>query len=466
MSNLNINASTKEKEEESQIVQSLNEFYKLKNNYETEITKEKRKIIKNTELSWREKRSEFKDYKPKCINCKRPVGTIFSVKYNPTDEFRELTAICGNRSEPCNLNIVIKPGVIFNMMDHIKELEKDNQQYKNEIIDDKNKLLFGYISSENAIDNFEKLKDTVNDINFLLNLNYETLFQVVDNKNTEESVEKLKEETYILINDIKQSIKDYNSTNDIQLVRDSVEIYINQLQPKLKELMALKYKSNLVEYNDEDNTYALIQRKYTILDMEDAYVKPEVVAFDYGTAPKVKQTKGKKTGTKNKKIVIEDEEVVEGGVEGGLETGFGQEPEKPIISVRPRIQEDGTVTWDDPDYSTLWNKLPINYKEALSADREWLQETMDKYIQKRKERKPLEFVSPSNLILPPQILDDGTYDFGNVYYNKIFNKLDKSYQKTLLTLYTEENGVKNYDMLLSALSNNIVGKELGFREFF
>ena len=91
---------------------------------------------------------------------------------------------------------------------------------------------------------------------------------------------------------------------------------------------------------------------------------------------------------------------------------------------------------------------------------------MDKYIQKRKERKPLEFVSPSNLILPPQILDDGTYDFGNVYYNKIFNKLDKSYQKTLLTLYTEENGVKNYDMLLSALSNNIVGKELGFREFF
>ena len=141
---------------------------------------------------------------------------------------------------------------------------------------------------------------------------------------------------------------------------------------------------------------------------------------------------------------------------------MGQEPEKLITTVRPRIQEDGTVTWDDPDYSTLWNKLPINYKEALSADREWLQETMDKYIQKRKERKPLEFVSPSNLILPPQILDDGTYDFGNVYYNKIFNKLDKSYQKTLLTLYTEENGVKNYDMLLSALSNNIVGKELGF----
>ena len=68
-------------------------------------------------------------------------------------------------------------------MDHIKELENDNNEYKNNIIDDKNKLLFGYISSETAIDNFDKLKDAVNDINYLLNINYETLFQVTDNKN-------------------------------------------------------------------------------------------------------------------------------------------------------------------------------------------------------------------------------------------------------------------------------------------
>jgi hypothetical protein len=101
----------------------------------------------------------------------------------------------------------------------------------------------------------------------------------------------------------------------------------------------------------------------------------------------------------------------------------------------------------------------------LSADREWLQETMDKYIQNRKDNKPLIFVQPGNLIIPPQILDDGTYDFGNVNYNKFFNKLDKSYQKTLLTLYTEENGVKNYNMLLNTLSN-IVAKELDFREFY
>jgi hypothetical protein len=454
-------SNTKETQNQNLISESLNEFYKLKNNYETEITKEKRKIIKNKELSWREKRTEFKNYKPKCINCKRPVGTIFSIKHNPSNEFRELTAICGSVTEPCNLNIIINPGVTFNMLDHIKELEKDNDEYKNSIIDDKNKLLFGYISTEKAIANFDNLKDAIGDINYLLNINYETLFQVIDNKDTEEKIEKLKEETYILINDIKQSIKDYNSTNDIQLVRDCVEIYINQLQPKLKELMALKYKNNLVEYNEDDNTYTLIQKKYTILDLEDNYVKPEVIAFDYGTAPKVKQTRTTKKmpGSKNKKLVLEDE------IENEDINIEVEEVDQPTTSTRPRIQEDGTVIWDDPDYAALWNRLPTKYRDALTGDREWLQETMDKYIQKRKDKKALTFVSPGNLIFPPQILDDGTYDFGNVIYNKYFNKLDKSYQKTLLTLYTEENGVKNYNMLLNTLSN-IVAKELDFREFY
>jgi hypothetical protein len=460
MSNTKANSNTKENP--IPIIDSFNEYYKLKNNYEIEIKKEKRKLIKNPELSWKEKRSEFKKYKPKCINCKRPVGTIFSGKYNISDEFRELTAICGSAVEPCNLNITINPGVTYNIMDHIKELEKDNDEYKNSIIDDKNKLLFGYISIEKAIDNFDKLKDAVNDINYLLNINYETLFQVTDNKKTEETIKKLEEETYILINDIKQTVKNYNSTNDLQFVRDSIEIYTNQLEPKLKELMRLKYMSNLVEYNEDDNTYHLIQKKYTILNLEDNYVKPEVISFDYGNIAKSKKQSRATTISKNKQLRIENEEG-----EGEGEGGINLEPEvvEQITTVRPRIQEDGVVIWDDPDYEKLWNNLPMPYRNALASDREWLQETMDKYIENRKNKQKLSFVAPSNLILPPQILEDGTYDFGNVIFNKFFNKLEKNYQKTLLTLYTEENGNKNYDMLLTTLSN-IVANELGFREFY
>ena len=133
--------------------EALNEFYKLKSKYESDFNKDKQKIIKNKFFSWKEKKQEFKQLKPKCINCRRPVGTIFSVKHigKENDDSRELKAICGSLSEPCNLNITINPGVTYNIMNHIKELEKDNEDYKNEIIEYKNKLLFGYTTTEAAI---------------------------------------------------------------------------------------------------------------------------------------------------------------------------------------------------------------------------------------------------------------------------------------------------------------------------
>ena len=93
-------------------------------------------------------------------------------------------------------------------------------------------------------------------------------------------------------------------------------------------------------------------------------------------------------------------------------------------------------------------------------DKDWLLETMNEYVDNTKQNKPLIFVKPNNLIIPPQILEDGSYDFGNKTYNDIFNKYDKSYQNTLLTLYTEKNGVRNYDMLIDGI-NTLLKQELG-----
>ena len=70
-------------------------------------------------------------------------------------------------------------------------------------------------------------------------------------------------------------------------------------------------------------------------------------------------------------------------------------------------------------------------------------------------------MAPSNLVIPPQVQSDGTYNFGNNVYNNIFNKLDKSYLNTLLTLYSEKNGERNYNMMMDTV-NNIVKQELGF----
>ena len=443
------------------VTDAFNEYYKLKNKYESDYNKDKQKLIKNKQMSWKEKRNEYKQLKPKCINCKRPVGTIFSIKHSgePNDDFRELKAICGSLSEPCSLNININAGVTYNMMDHIKELEKDIENYKNEIIEYKNKLLFGYTKTETAVENFDKIKEAINDTSFLLNINYEHLFDVVDNKTTNESIAKLKEEVYILINEIKMSIKRFDSTGNVQFVRDSIDIYVNQLESKLKELSGLKYKVNLVEFDESEGVYRLIQRKNGIADLEDSYMAPNVINFNYGEIyvgnVGEKQKARTKPGAK-KQLIIETSPL---DLDNGDETVVG-------VTVRPTYNDDGTITWENPEYQAIWNKLSSRYKQTLlnQGNREWLLETMNKYVKYKKENKPLEFATPSNLIFPPQILEDGKYDFGNQTYNAIFNKQDKSYQNTLLTLYSEKNGVRDYTMLVDTL-NNLIKQEVGFNKY-
>ena len=73
-------------------------------------------------------------------------------------------------------------------------------------------------------------------------------------------------------------------------------------------------------------------------------------------------------------------------------------------------------------------------------------------------------MAPSNLIIPPQVQTDGTYNFGNIVYNNIFNKFDKSYLNTLLTLYSEKNGNRDYTMMMDTV-NNLVKQQLGFNNY-
>jgi len=311
-------------------------------------------------------------------------------------------------------------------------------------------LLFGYTKTETAVENFDKIKEAINDTSFLLNINYEHMFDVVDNKITNETVSKLKEEIYILINEIKMSIRKFDSTENLQFVRDSVVIYINQLESKLKELSRIKYKINLVEFDDYEGVYRLIQRKNGIADLEDSYIAPSVVNFNYGEIYTGKVRSNDKKKIHKLQIIGDNEDK--------------NQEENMRTAIQPTYNDDGTITWLNPEYQNIWNKLSILYKKILMSDKEWLLKTMSMYVKYKKENKPIEFVVPDNLIIPPRILENGMYDFGNDIYNQKFNKQDKSYQKILLTTYTEKNGVKDYSTLIDIL-NNLIKQDIGFNKY-
>lgn len=274
--------------------EAVNEYFKLKSKYETDIQNEIKRIVRKKDLTKREKRREFKSFKPKCIECRRPVGTNFSTKYDKEKNYRVLTAFCGDTINPCGLRIVINSGRgIETYLDVITDVEKSIQENKNNLIQDKNDLLFGYITTEEALNNFEFLKKEISEFTNSYSFHLGELNDIINNKEEKELLGKNQETSYLLMDEIKELMDKFNKTENQQFVKDAVEIYVNQLQPLLKKIRETKYSSNRVEL--ENNIYYLTQEKFTIEDIESAGVLPEVLEFHLGSGNRTNQAKTRKS---------------------------------------------------------------------------------------------------------------------------------------------------------------------------
>ena len=78
---------------------------------------------------------------------------------------------------------------------------------------------------------------------------------------------KIQSEIYTNIENIKKMMLEYEKTNNRQFVFDAVEVYVNDMIPRLKKIMNGKYAKSYVDYED-DGTYKLVQLQYSIEQLE------------------------------------------------------------------------------------------------------------------------------------------------------------------------------------------------------
>jgi hypothetical protein len=116
----------------------------------------------------------------------------------------------------------IKLDSVETLENNIKELDNSIQEDKNEIIQKKNELLFGYITSETAINIFESYKTNLNDSYELKNFFLELLISKTDNVEKQQELKDLLAEYYVTIKNIKQDVKDANIENNFQLIEDTI----------------------------------------------------------------------------------------------------------------------------------------------------------------------------------------------------------------------------------------------------
>ena len=249
--------------------EAINNYYKLKLKYENKINDFKRKLLGNSELTKKQKRAKFLKFVPKCVLCKKDGGSVFSNKG------RTLKAVCG-ASPPCKLDIEIEHGIYESRETMVKILREEFENIKNSIIRTKLDLLFSYIDEPTAVKIFEEKRAELNNIGENYKNKLTELLLITNNPTKKTNIETSTRTLYLIIAELKTLISDFNAEQNEELITDAVELYKGRILPTSERIRNLKYSYNAIEYNDDNNTYHLIQEPYTILQLETDVMEQKI----------------------------------------------------------------------------------------------------------------------------------------------------------------------------------------------
>jgi hypothetical protein len=507
--------------ETSTINEALNEYYKLKSNYEVNYHEKYIKpIIRSNGKSKREKRLEYQKLpKPECINCKRNVGSIFSIKKDPEEYSRIFSATCGDLTDPCPLNITIDYTFRNELNKELINADSDINAIKNSIIIDKNNMMFGYIEQKKAISSFNvntaELKSITEGAGFIMDINIQLNDNPIKNDLIKTNEHKFGNEFLLPFKDM---IKTFDQNGNTEVLNKAMKFYVEEMMPLITTIRNLKYQVCYVDFveqkdlNDSEekgNLNFLIQKQNSLSNLEfTLYGNDELKSFVKGVRD-VRDVRDPKTRKnleqihkKTRKLKPSIELVEEEGADLEEDKGQTLNKEKQDITmvedqpflpeetehleddIIPHIEPGGLVIWKNTrdivnnEYQQIWDYLKPDYKNALLEDEAWMKKTMDHFVEfarlKRAKKVPYmvlrEFVHPDGLLLPPKQISETEYDFGNVFYNKLLNKHNA--KPTILLSFLPKPGSKSsanvddrlYKQYLEALAS-IVGNIVKFTTF-
>lgn len=250
-----------------EILDAIDNFYKLKAKYEKKIQEYKEKIAKNDLLTKKEKKIEYEKIKKRCVKCGKIGGSIFLIKNE--NGVRKFIATCNSTTNKCNLDIEIILGNYEKMDKIINTLNEYADNIKSQIINIKLNILFNYITEEEAIKLFDENKkelDSTIQMNRKLLTDY---LMITNNYVKEKNIHNNDIEIYNNIKLFKGHIKQYKETNNVEHLKEALQIYQSRIIPITERNQNMKYGNIDIE-NHPLNEYIFIlkQDKYKISDIE------------------------------------------------------------------------------------------------------------------------------------------------------------------------------------------------------
>jgi hypothetical protein len=291
-------------------IDKLQTFYYLKSKYEMDKHERcNQKILIDKTTSIKKKRWQFARCKPKCINCKRSVGSIFSIKSDQAG-FRTFIAKCGDPAEPCPFNIEMQVPNVVRIDDEYIASNEELLRVQEQTIIAKNKAVFGIITPDDAVDMFDQLKTEIDKHVILMEKNINRLAEVTHNVEKQEEINKKIAEFDENVSAFKVMM---NNNNDDQS-NPASEFYANVLVQSAFELSKLKFAHREVTI-DGLNVYETFEYLPDALEVQGEI---KIISFNMGTvdsnppepivsepevsATKKKATRTNRTSPKNKTV--------------------------------------------------------------------------------------------------------------------------------------------------------------------
>lgn len=231
-------------------VQSLFDYFRIKNEYETKLHETKRRVFKNAPNKKIGKRNAS-EIKAKCIGCTRPVGTVFSIR---DDRY---IAICGSTDAPCKLNIEIYKGNYSSQQGILYTFKNGIEKIKDNIIKQKLDTLFSYISEQDSVKRFKK---ELNDYNLEAMIYKDLLDEYEENHadpHKQDLIQKKKDKIFYYVENVRSLLAEYEKTENRELLKTAVQLQVSDLIPETQNLRLLT--AELMEMNQKKHTNGRIE---------------------------------------------------------------------------------------------------------------------------------------------------------------------------------------------------------------
>jgi len=258
--------------EKKNYFEALNEYFKMKHNYDMSVHKIKKKIFADNKSKKRAKEVAL-SIKPACIKCKRPVGTIFSKKEN------RYMAICGDSQNPCKLDIQLFAGDAGSFALTLDVFKEETENIKDSIIRQKLDTLFSYINEEKSVELFKKELEAYNENSMI----FKTLLQKNDemyfNEQKKEAIEIARNKIFKLNESIRIILEEYKTTGNPEILKTAVSLQINELYPETRKIFLLKNEVN--EVVSIDGRHMLFQYPILLEKLDHTFSEPpRVISFN------------------------------------------------------------------------------------------------------------------------------------------------------------------------------------------